>query len=85
MLEEEVIAISPASTACAFALVALVQLIFHRTASVYDTRMQLQLLVACLILLVLLPRPTTAWTTGEACCGSDVARFLCVGVRILQS
>jgi len=40
----------------AFALVALVQLIFHETASVYDTRMQLQLLVVCLILSVLLPQ-----------------------------
>src|SRR5882762_1042545 len=55
--KQEVIVISPLlPPLVAFALVALVQLIFHRTASVYDTRMQLQLLVACLILLVLLPQ-----------------------------
>jgi O-antigen ligase len=36
--------------------VVLVQLIFHRTASVYDTRMQFQLLITYIILLVLLPQ-----------------------------
>lgn len=40
----------------AFALVALVQMGFHRTASLYDTRMQFQLLLVYLILLVLLPQ-----------------------------
>ena len=40
----------------AFALVALVQMVFHRTASVYDTRMQFQLLLVYLILVVLLPQ-----------------------------
>jgi O-antigen ligase len=39
-----------------FALVVLVQLVFHRTASVYDTRMQFQLLIVYIILLVLLPQ-----------------------------
>lgn len=38
-----------------FALVILIQLIFHKTASVYDTRMQFQLLVVYLVLLILLP------------------------------
>src|SRR5260370_25059815 len=55
--KQEVIMISPLlPPVVAFARVALVQLIFHRAASVYDTRMQLQLLVVCLILLVLLPQ-----------------------------
>jgi len=40
----------------AFAAVVLVQLIFHRTASIYDTRMQLQLLIGCIILVILLPQ-----------------------------
>jgi len=54
---QEGIAISPLLLPLvAFALVALVQLIFHRTASVYDTRMQLQLLIAYIILLILLPQ-----------------------------
>jgi O-antigen ligase len=54
---QEVITISPLlPPLLAFALVATVQLIFHRTASVYDTRMQLQLLIAYIILLVLLPQ-----------------------------
>lgn len=39
----------------AFALVVFVQLIFHRTASIYDTRMQFQLLMMYLILILLLP------------------------------
>ena len=54
---QEVIAISPLlPPLLAFALVATVQLIFHRTASVYDTRMQLQLLITYILLLVLLPQ-----------------------------
>ena len=54
---QEVIAVSPLlPPLLAFALVATVQLIFHRTASVYDTRTQLQLLIAYIILLVLLPQ-----------------------------
>jgi O-antigen ligase len=54
---QEAIAISPLlPPLLAFALVATVQLIFHRTASVYDTRTQLQLLIAYIILLVLLPQ-----------------------------
>jgi len=40
----------------AFALVVFVQLVFRRTASVYDTRMQLQLLTVYAILLLLLPQ-----------------------------
>src|SRR5260221_4847672 len=39
-----------------FLLVTLVQLVFHRTASPYDTRMQLQLLITYIILLILLPQ-----------------------------
>jgi O-antigen ligase len=39
-----------------FALVVLVQLVFHQTASVYETRMQFQLLIVYIILLVLLPQ-----------------------------
>jgi O-antigen ligase len=55
--KQEVIAISPLlPPLLAFALVVLVQLIFRRTASGYDTRMQLQLLVVYLILLILLPQ-----------------------------
>ncbi len=55
--KQEVIAISPLlPPLLAFALVVLVQLIFRRTASAYDTRMQLQLLVVYLILLILLPQ-----------------------------
>jgi O-antigen ligase len=54
---QEAIAISPLlPPLLAFALVVLIQLVFHRTASIYDTRMQLQLLIAYLILLVLLPQ-----------------------------
>jgi O-antigen ligase len=54
---QEAIEVSPlVPPLLAFALVAIVQLIFHRTASVYDTRMQLQLLVAYVILLLLLPQ-----------------------------
>jgi O-antigen ligase len=40
----------------AFTLVTLVQLVFHRTVSIYDTRMQLQLLIIYVILLILLPQ-----------------------------
>jgi O-antigen ligase len=55
--DQEAIAISPLlPPLLAFALVVLVQLIFHRTASVYDTRMQFQLLITYIILLVLLPQ-----------------------------
>jgi O-antigen ligase len=51
----EVIAISPLlPPLLAFAFVVLIQLIFHRTASVYDTRMQFQLLITYIILSVLL-------------------------------
>src|SRR5580692_5108831 len=53
--DQEAIAISPLlPPLLAFALVVLVQLIFHRTASVYDTRMQFQLLITYIILSVLL-------------------------------
>lgn len=55
--EQEGIAVSPLlPPLLALALVALVQLIFHRTASPYDTRMQLQLLLVYIILLILLPQ-----------------------------
>lgn len=40
----------------AFAIVVLIQLLFHKTASIYDTRMQLQLLIVYAILLLLLPQ-----------------------------
>jgi len=40
----------------AFAVVVLIQLFLHKTASIYDTRVQLQLLIAYAILLVLLPQ-----------------------------
>jgi len=40
----------------AFTLVTLVQRVFHRTVSIYDTRMQLQLLIIYVILLILLPQ-----------------------------
>ncbi len=40
----------------AFTLVVAAQLVFRKTASVYDTRMQLQLLLVYLILLLLLPQ-----------------------------
>lgn len=40
----------------AFALVVLVELLLHKTASIYDTRMQLQLLIVYAILLLLLPQ-----------------------------
>lgn len=54
---QEEIAVSPLlPPLLAFALVALIQLIFHRTASLYDTRMQVQLLFVYLILLFLLPQ-----------------------------
>jgi len=39
---------------CTFALVAVVQLVFHLTASRYDTRIELQLLTTYLILLFLM-------------------------------
>jgi O-antigen ligase len=39
-----------------FGFVVLVQLLFHRTASAYETRMQLQLLFIYAILLLLLPQ-----------------------------
>jgi O-antigen ligase len=39
---------------CAFALVALVQLVFHLTASRYDTRVELQLLFTYLIVMFLM-------------------------------
>ena len=55
--DQEVIAVSPLlPPLVAFALVVLVQLVFHHTASVYDTRMQLQLLIIYIILLILLPQ-----------------------------
>jgi O-antigen ligase len=55
--KQEAIAISPLMPPLlGFALVVMVQLIFHRTASVYETRMQLQLLIVYLILLLLLPQ-----------------------------
>jgi O-antigen ligase len=55
--KQEQIAVSPLLLPLlAFTLVVLVQLIFHRTASVYDTRMQFQLLIIYLILLILLPQ-----------------------------
>jgi O-antigen ligase len=41
---------------CGFALVVFIQLVFHRTASIYDTRIQFQLLLLYLILLFLLPQ-----------------------------
>jgi O-antigen ligase len=54
---QEAIAISPLlPPLLAFALVVLIQLVFDQTASIYDTRMQLQLLIAYIILLVLLPQ-----------------------------
>jgi O-antigen ligase len=54
---QEAIVISPLlPPLLAFALVVLIQLVFHQTASIYDTRMQLQLLIAYIILLVLLPQ-----------------------------
>ena len=40
----------------AFSLVVVVQLAFHRTVSRYDTRVELQLLLVYLILLLLLPQ-----------------------------
>ena len=55
--EQEAIEISPLMPPLlGFAFVVLIQLIFHRTASVYETRMQLQLLIVYLILLLLLPQ-----------------------------
>ena len=55
--DQEVIAVSPLlPPLVVFALVVLVQLVFHHTASVYDTRMQLQLLIIYIILLILLPQ-----------------------------
>jgi O-antigen ligase len=39
---------------CAFALVGVLQFMFHLTASRYDTRVELQLLFACLIVLFLM-------------------------------
>jgi len=53
--QQEVITISPLlPPLLVFLLVTLVQLVFHRTASPYDTRMQLQLLITNIILLILL-------------------------------
>jgi O-antigen ligase len=55
--KQEAIAISPLMPPLlGFGLVVLVQLIFHRTASAYETRMQFQLLIVYLILLILLPQ-----------------------------
>src|SRR5262249_3540243 len=55
--KQELILISPlVFPLAAFALVVLVQLLLHKTASTYDTRMQFQLLVAYLILMLLLPQ-----------------------------
>src|ERR1700675_40307 len=55
--KQEQIAISPLLPIfLGFALVALVQLVFRQTASVYETRMQFQLLIVYIILLVLLPQ-----------------------------
>jgi len=55
--QQEVITISPLlPPLLVFLLVTLVQLVFHRTASPYDTRMQLQLLITYIILLILLPQ-----------------------------
>jgi O-antigen ligase len=55
--QQEVITISPLlRPLLVFLLVTLVQLVFHRTASPYDTRMQLQLLITYIILLILLPQ-----------------------------
>ncbi len=55
--KQEAIGISPLMPPLlGFAFVVLIQLIFHRTASVYETRMQLQLLIVYLILLLLLPQ-----------------------------
>src|SRR5579863_5612866 len=55
--QQEVITISPLLLPLVvFLLVTLVQLVFHRTASTYDTRMQLQLLIIYIILLILLPQ-----------------------------
>jgi len=55
--KQEQILISPLVFPLAtFAAVVLVQLIFHKTASIYDTRMQFQLLIVYLILLLLLPQ-----------------------------
>jgi len=54
---QEAIAISPLlPPLLAFALVVLIQLIFHRTAALYGTRMQFQLLIVYIVLLVLLPQ-----------------------------
>jgi len=55
--KEEQITISPLlPPLLGFTLVVLVQLVFHRTASVYDTRMQFQLLIVYIILLIFLPQ-----------------------------
>src|SRR5262249_1148247 len=54
--EQEQVVISPLLIPLsAFGLLVLLQMIFHRTASLYDTRMQFQLLLVYLILLTLLP------------------------------
>jgi O-antigen ligase len=54
---QEVIAFSPLlPPLLLFFLLTLVQLIFRRTASPYETRMQLQILIAYIILLILLPQ-----------------------------
>jgi len=47
---------------CAFALVVIVQLVFHQTASPYDTRIELQLLVMYLIVLFLISQAFTQTT-----------------------
>src|SRR5258707_2632113 len=55
--KQQVIVISPLlPPLLVYLLVTLVQLVFHRTASPYDTRMQLQLLITYIILLILLPQ-----------------------------
>jgi O-antigen ligase len=55
--KQEVITLSPLlPPLLVFMLVTLVQLIFRQTASPYDTRMQLQLLIVYIILLILLPQ-----------------------------
>ena len=55
--QQEVITLSPlVPPLLVFLLVTLVQLIFRRTASPYDTRMQLQLLIVYIVLLILLPQ-----------------------------
>ena len=53
---QEQIALSPLLfPLLGFVFVVVAQLVFHKTASVYDTRMQLQLLLVYMILMLLLP------------------------------